>query len=136
MTMKKRVKAVPHVQLIGLVLMVLALVVAFYATQRPSIDGSVEVSFTDPSASGLAIVPASCPSGAPAVSGDGNGYVVPSGTNGAYIAPQGSDFCLTNSGGPTYFIPFHTQTEIVHAYNAITGGLVPNVTVTAPGSYH
>ncbi len=120
-----------------------ALLIAYALTGTRATVRSVEVSFTDSSKSGMQIVPASCASAPPADTGDANGtgYKIPSGTSNAKIVdPEGATgtmvsvveyFCVTNSGGPTYFLPAHTNTEIKFFLNAVPG--LSGVSVMNPG---
>lgn len=98
-----------------------------------SSHSSVEVAFSDPSKSGLRIVPASCPSAPLATTPDGGGYVLPPYRVGAQIQIHGYNFCISNSSGNTYFIPTRTAGEF-STFVANMGG-APGVYQRAPSSY-
>jgi hypothetical protein len=107
-----------------------ALILAYVLVPRAAPVKSVEVSFTDTSAGGMEIVPASCASAPPPGSGDGHGYQVPT-VSGAEIYNQYSYFCITNTSGNTYFVPANTAAEI-NSFLSVEGGL-PGLSVQNPG---
>lgn len=90
---------------------------------------SVEVKFADIAPSGLKILPASCDSPLPTAPGNGSGFEVPNGTNNqaieAFVA-----FCVTNNGGPTYFIPANSTNEVLDFYNDASNNGLSGVTVS------
>ena len=95
------------------------LVVALFEWQGGSDFTSHEVTFTDASPSGLAILPASCASN-PAhfhsnlpTTNDGGGYhTTVAGENQAGATRHGVSVCITNSTGNSYFIPANTAAEL------------------------
>jgi hypothetical protein len=111
---------------------------------------SPEVGFADASHSGLAIVPASCPS-APILTDDSYGIRVPNGTAGETIgirapvagnAAPGSDeeYCVTNYTGSDVYVPAKTQGEIDSFVNSIptapVGSFSPALYWVLPSAYH
>jgi hypothetical protein len=127
-----------------LIATVVLLTLSFLPNSRTAISSS-ETKFSELSAHGLNIVPASCASSASyyhtalSVTADGGGYVSPSdgGEDGAYNAALYSAgtscgigcvtgassgyFCVINSTGSTYFIPARTANELNTALNALPG---------------
>lgn len=91
----------------------LLLILNFAAPHKAFV--SAEVKFADPSR-GLQIIPASCPSAAPAnVASNGyggTGYDIVHGANGVSVIAQGRGFCLINSSGNDYFLPLNSAAEI------------------------
>jgi hypothetical protein len=108
-----------------ILLALFALLVLFYTLNYQTLSSnSVEVGFTDASAHGLEIVPASCAS-APPATGDSGGYVISGGVQGADVNANGDEFCVTNNTGNTMFLPTHSTSEMQSFINA-----APNIGVT------
>jgi hypothetical protein len=92
---------------------------------------SVEVSFTDDSKGGMEIVPASCASSPPGAPNNGAAYQLNNGVSNAEVNTQGYNFCVTNSGGPSYFVPASSGNEVGSFYNAVNDGSLPGVSQSA-----
>jgi hypothetical protein len=99
---------------------------------------SSEVAFSDAVKGGILVVPASCSSPPPIAPRNLDGLQVANGINNREVDRVGINFCVTNTGGPTYFVPVYTEVELDDFYNASTQGL-PGITtlpnnVTPPPS--
>jgi hypothetical protein len=109
----------PGQLLIWLALLVVALfLIGFVHRSERVAFVSSEIAFTDPSASGLAIMPASCASdpsyyhGSLSATADGLGYVSADAQT-EYGASRNSVFvCVTNTTGASYFVPANTASEM------------------------
>jgi len=117
-------------------LLVLSIIfVAISYGTGPKAFVSPEVSFTDTSASGLSIVPASCASdpswfhGNLETSPDGLGYSSQTGEVEygftKVISGVTVSTCVTNVTGNKYFVPAYTQAEV----NAFKAARIPNLQV-------
>jgi hypothetical protein len=97
-----------------------------------SVIASSEARFTDASAHGLMIVPASCPSnpdyagqcsctgGSAPLSEDAQGFKVRSGTADIEMNKNAVDYCVTNGSGNNFFIPAKTSAETTSFINSIS----------------
>lgn len=138
---------------------VVLVLVLYFGVQKPSGHVSPEVGFTDPSPSGLAILPASgasnpCPEVLNYYDNSGNGfygsgYKLPNQVSQALVsnvynangqnssAGSGSQtvqFCVSNGGQYYYFVPASTTIEIGDFYNAASSGSLPGTSVSCPGA--
>jgi hypothetical protein len=97
---------------------VLLILMLTYAAPRHPVS-SAETDFTDKTAHGLTLMPASCASyvayyhGVLTGTADGGGYITSTaaGEYGAYAPSLGTYICVSNTSGQQYFIPTHTQNE-------------------------
>lgn len=132
----KTARAHPYTYMAGLFVFMSCLVLIFglYGAVQSKVGfASVELKFTDPSTSGLAIMPASCASSPAYYHGglsspwDGRGYLSYSGTSeyGAY--KHGVYICVTNYSGNAYYIPANTAAEM-NSFKA-KGTSIPGVTI-------
>lgn len=113
------------VALIALIAILIALVL-WNRGGRPF--QSVEVTFSDALRSGMLIVPASCASAPPLAPNNDYGLQVPSGATNREINRLDINFCITNTGGPTYFVPLYSKAELQDFYNATSH--LPGITTT------
>jgi hypothetical protein len=123
----------PQVRILNVLLMGVIVVLGILALWKGPLEPfkSAEVAFSDVLKGGMLVVPASCASAPPLAPGNDNGLQVPSGTYNGEINRLDINFCITNTGGPTYFIPLYTKAELQAFYNAAVVTGLPGVTTGA-----